>query len=155
MTKFNFRFQKILDIKGNEKGFAQIQMADAMKQEAVGHQKKEEIYNKLINAEILKKEKQQKGVNISELRLMMDYIQQLQEQLLLSNRELEHLQNNVKLSQNTLQEKAQEEKTWDNLKQQKLILFEEQIKADEQIFFDEIASTRFFRNAQASAAESR
>lgn len=153
MTKFNFRFQKILDIKGNEKGFAQIQMADAMKQEEVGYQKKEAIYNKLLDAELLKKEKQQEGVNISELRMMMDYIQQLQDQLVMSNRELEHLQNNVKKSQNNLQEKAQEEKTWDNLKQQKLILFEEQIKAEEQIFFDEIASTRFFRNMQATAAE--
>lgn len=153
MTKFNFRFQKILDIKGNEKGFAQIQMADAMKQEEVGYQKKEAIYNKLLDAELLKKEKQQEGVNISELRMMMDYIQQLQDQLVMSNRELERLQNNVKKSQNNLQEKAQEEKTWDNLKQQKLILFEEQIKAEEQIFFDEIASTRFFRNMQATAAE--
>lgn len=153
MTKFNFRFQKILDIKGNEKGFAQIQMADAMKEEEVGYQKKEAIYNKLLDAELLKKEKQQEGVNISELRMMMDYIQQLQDQLVMSNRELERLQNNVKKSQNNLQEKAQEEKTWDNLKQQKLILFEEQIKAEEQIFFDEIASTRFFRNMQATAAE--
>ncbi|TWT03695.1 flagellar export protein FliJ [Planomicrobium sp. CPCC 101079] len=153
MTKFNFRFQKILDIKGNEKGFAQIQMADAMKQEEVGYQKKEAIYNMLLDAELLKKEKQQEGVNISELRMMMDYIQQLQDQLVMSNRELERLQNNVKKSQNNLQEKAQEEKTWDNLKQQKFVLFEEQIKAEEQIFFDEIASTRFFRNMQATAAE--
>jgi flagellar protein FliJ len=153
VTKFNFRFQKILDIKGNEKGFAQIQMADAMKQEEAGHQKKQAIYNKLIDAELLKKEKQQSGVNISELRMLMDYINQLQEQLLSSNRELERLQTNVKKTQTNLQAKAQEEKTWDNLKQQKLLLFEEEAKAEEQIFFDEIASTRFFRNSQASLAE--
>ncbi|WKA53911.1 flagellar export protein FliJ [Planococcus shixiaomingii] len=153
MTQFNFRFQKILEIKGNEKGFAQIQMADAMKQEQAGQQKKEVIYNKLHDAELMKKEKQQGGVNISELRMLMDYIQQLQDQLLSSNRELDRLKTNVKKTQNNLQLKAQEEKTWDNLKQQKLILFEEQAKAEEQNFFDEIASTRFFRNSQASLAE--
>lgn len=153
MTQFNFRFQKILDIKGNEKGFAQIQMANAMKQEEVGHQKKEAIYSKLLDAELLKKEKQQEGVNILELRMLMDYIQQLQEQLLSSNRELERLQTNVKKTQNNLQTKAQEEQTWDSLKQQKLVSFKEQAKAEEQIFFDEIAGTRFFRNSQASLAE--
>ncbi|MGI2328526.1 flagellar export protein FliJ [Planococcus sp. YIM B11945] len=153
MTHFNFRFQKILDLKENEKGFAQIQMADAIKQEEVGYQKKQAIYNKLEDAEQLKKEKQQGGVNISELRMLMDYIQQLQDQLMFSNRELEHLQKNVVKTQTHLQDKAKEEKTWINLKEQKLILFEEQAKAEEQIFFDEIASTRFFRNSQASLAE--
>jgi flagellar FliJ protein len=40
VTKFNFRFQKILDVKEIEKDFAQIQMADAIKLEEVGHRKK-------------------------------------------------------------------------------------------------------------------
>ena len=39
MTKFNFQFQKILDLKGNEKDFARVQMADAIKRHEAGYLK--------------------------------------------------------------------------------------------------------------------
>lgn len=153
MTQFNFRFQKILDLKENEKGLAQMEMADAIKQQEIGHRKKEAIHKKIMDAERLKKEKQQDGVNISELRMLVNYIHQLQELLISSNRELEHLQNNVSRTQTHLQMKAQEEKTWGNLKQQELTIYVEQSKMAEQNFFDELASTRFYRTTQASLAE--
>jgi len=153
MTQFNFRFQKILELKENEKDFAQIQMADAIKHQEIGFRKKEAIQHKIMDAERLKKEKQQGGINISELRMLESYIHQLQELLFSSNRELVHLQNNVVESQSHLQMKAQEEKTWENLKQKKKTQFEEQSKAAENSFFDELASTRFYRTAQASLAE--
>lgn len=150
LTQFNFRFQKILDLKENEKGFAQIQMAEAIKQHEVGHQQKRMIQKKISDAELLKNAKQQNGVNISELRMLEDYIYQLQGQSLSSERELEHLQKKVSASQGVLQEKAKEEKTWENLKQQKLTHFQEENKAAEQSFFDEMASTRFYRLAKAN-----
>lgn len=153
MTQFNFRFQKILELKENEKGFAQIQMADAIKKEQAGHQKSRAISDKLVEAEQMKRDKQLGGVNISELRMLEMYIGQLQEQSSMSNRELEFLQGNVSRSQNQLQQKAQEEKTWGNLKEQELGRFQEEKKVQEQNFFDELASTRFYRTAKASTAE--
>lgn len=153
MTQFNFRFQKILELKENEKGFAQIQMADAIKKEQAGHQKSRAIIDKLSEAEHLKREKQQGGVNISELRMLEMYISQLQEQSNMSNRELEFLQGNVSRTQNQLQQKAQEEKTWGNLKEQELGRFQEEKKMQEQNFFDELASTRFYRTSKATIAE--
>ena len=153
MAQFNFRFQKILDLKENEKDFAQIQMGDAIKRQEVGNRKNEAISNKILDVERLKKEKQQNGVNISELRMLENYIQQLQEQSISSNRELVYLQTNVSKTQNHLQKKAQEEKTWGNLKQHELTLYEEKSKVEEQNYFDELASTRFYRNSKVSIAE--
>ena len=153
MTKFNFQFQKILDVKGNEKDYARVQMADAIKRHEAGYQKKESILSKIANAKQLMKEKQQKGVNISELRELESYIYQLQTQLMSSNRELEHLQENVSKTQNRLQLKSQEQKVWDNLKEQKMDQHIEKNKVIEQNFFDELASTRFYRLAKASLAE--
>lgn len=153
MAPFNFRFQKILELKENEKGVAQIQMADAIKKEQAGHQKSRAIIDKLQEAEQLKREKQQGGVNIAELRMLEMYISQLQEQSSVTKRELEFLQGNVARTQNQLQQKAQEEKTWGNLKEQELIKFQEEKKVQEQNFFDELASTRFYRVSQASLAE--
>ena len=153
MTKFDFQFQKILDLKGNEKDYARVQMADAIKRHEAGYQKKETIVSKITNAEQLMKEKQQKGMNISELRELESYIYQLQTQLMSSNRELEHLQKNVLKTQNHLQLKSQEQKVWDNLKEQKKDQHIEKNKIIEQNFFDELASTRFYRLAKASLAE--
>ena len=153
MTQFNFRFQKILDLKEIEKDFAKIQMADAIKLEEVGYRKKEAIHIKIMDAEQLKKDKQQDGVNISELRMLGTYIHQLQDLLVSSDRELMHLKNNVTKTQSHLQMKAQEEKTWGNLKQQDLTMYVERNKVVEQNFFDDLASTRFYRTAQSSLSE--
>jgi len=139
-----------LDLKENEKGFAQIQMAEAMKQHEVGHQRNRVIQKKISEVEQLKNTKQQSGVNISELRMLEDYIYQLQDESLSSKRELEHLQKKVSTSQGVLQKKAQEEKTWENLKEQKLMHFQEESKVAEQSFFDEMASTRFYRLTKAN-----
>ena len=83
--------------------------------------------------------------------MLEEYIHQLQDQSLSSKRELEYLQKNVSASQGLLQKKAQEEKTWENLKQQKLNHFQEESKAAEQSFFDEMASTRFYRLSKANS----
>lgn len=72
---------------------------------------------------------------------------------MITNRELEFLQGNVTRTQNQLQQKAQEEKTWGNLKEQELSRFQEEKKVQEQNFFDELASTRFYRTSQAITAE--
>ena len=153
MTKFNFQFQKILDLKGNEKDYARVQMADAIKRHEAGYQRQESILSKITNAKQRMKEKQQKGVNISEIRELENYIYQLQTQLMSSKRELEHLQRNVSKTQNHLQLKSQEQKVWDNLKEQKMDQHIEKNKVIEQNFFDELASTRFYRLAKASLAE--
>ena len=153
MTQFNFRFQKILELKENEKGFAQIQMADAIKKEQAGHLKSIAIIDKLSEAEHLKREKQLGGTNIAEMRMLEMYINQLQEQSMVTNRELEFLQGNVSRSQNQLQQKAQEEKTWGNLKEQDLTKYQEEKKVEEQNFFDELASARFYRTSKANIAE--
>lgn len=151
MTRFNFQFQRLLDLKENEKDFAQLQMADAIRQQEAGKRDREALYNKIQDAEQLKKEKQQGGIHISELRSLVNYIQQLQEQLMTYNQELDRLENNVSKKQNLLQKKAQEEKTWENMKQKKQALFDEQRKASEQSFFDELASTRFYRASKISS----
>jgi flagellar protein FliJ len=150
MAKFHYPFQKILDLKENEKEFAQIKMAEAIKQQEISLRKNQEIYQGISKAENLKKQKQQVGVNIFELRELDDYIKKLKDQLLLSEHELMQSESNVIKTQSHLRTKVQEEKTWINLKNKKLEQFEEKIKLSEQTFFDEMASTRFYR---ASFAE--
>lgn len=147
MAKFHYPFQKILDLKENEKEFAQIQMAEAIKNQEESLRKNQEIYQKIIEVENLKKQKQQDGVNIFELRMFENYIHQLKEQLVSAERELEQMESNVLRTQSHLRVKVQEEKTWINLKNQKQSQFDERAKLSEQSFFDEMAATRFYRTS--------
>ncbi|MCD8510257.1 MAG: hypothetical protein LRY73_10535 [Bacillus sp. (in: Bacteria)] len=57
MTKFNYSFQRILDLKESEKEFAKNQMAYAVKLQEEGRQKVATILNKILHAEEMKKEK--------------------------------------------------------------------------------------------------
>lgn len=145
MATFHYPFQKILDLKENEKEFAQIQMAEAIKQQEASLRKSQEIYRKIIEIENEKKLKQQAGVNIFELRMLENYIDQLKEQLLSAELELAKTESNVTKTQSDLRLKVQEEKTWVNLKNQQRSQFEEKEKLLEQTFFDEMAANRFYR----------
>lgn len=145
MAKFHYPFQKILDLKENEKEFAQVQMAEAIKKQEESLRKNQEIYQKIIEVENVKKQKQQNGVNIFELRMLEMYIDQLKEQLLSAEHELAQRESNVLRTQSHLRVKVQEEKTWLNLKNQKQSQFDEQVRLSEQSFLDEMATTRFYR----------
>jgi len=145
VATFHYPFQKILDLKENEKEFAQIQMAEAIKQQEASLRKSQEIYRKIIEIENEKKLKQQAGVNIFELRMLENYIDQLKEQLLSAELELAKTESNVTKTQSDLRLKVQEEKTWVNLKNQQRSQFEEKEKLLEQTFFDEMAANRFYR----------
>jgi flagellar protein FliJ len=145
VATFHYPFQKILDLKENEKEFAQIQMAEAIKKQEVSLRKNQEIYQKIIEVENEIKQKQQAGVNIFELRMLENYLNQLKDQLITAELELAQMDSNVTKSQNDLRLKVQEEKTWVNLKKQQLSQFEEKEKLSEQTLFDEMAANRFYR----------
>lgn len=145
MATFHYPFQKILDFKENEKEFAQIQMAEAIKKQEDSLRKNQEIYQKIIEVENEIKQKQQAGVHILELRMLENYSNQLKDQLMSAELELAQLDSNVTKSQSQLRLKVQEEKTWVNLKKQQLSQFEEKEKLSEQTLFDEMAANRFYR----------
>ena len=145
MAKFIYPFQRILDLKENEKEFAQIQMAEAIRKQETSFRKNQEILRKISEVENEKNQKQKDGVNIFELRMLEDYIDQLKNQLQVSEKELEHRDRQLVQTQSHLRVKAQEEKTWIQLKNHRLKQFDQEMKASEQAFFDELAANRFYR----------
>ena len=150
MAKFNYSFQKLLDLKENEREFAQLQMAEAIKQQDEAIKSNQKIHQKIAEVENEINQKQLAGVNIFELRMLEDYIHQLYDQLKSTERNLELMESKVIRTQGQLRTKVQEEKTWINLKDQKLIQFEEQQKLAEQNLFDEMATTQFYRRSTAT-----
>lgn len=144
MTKFNYTFQKILDLKESEKEFAKNQMAYAVKLQEEGRKKVTAISNKILRAEEMKKEKQLNGVSVVELRMIDDYVNMLHDELHFSRQEVSQLEKQVVNTQKHLQDKTVEEKTWVNLKEKKQLLFQEKTKSEEQARLDELASSRYY-----------
>src|SRR5690606_12186807 len=100
-----------------------INVAQAIKKEEEAQRKNEAIFSKIVEINRFQNEKQRKGVQISELRMLEHYKNHLEEQLFTSNQELEILQKHVVKSKTILREKAKEEKTWQNLKDEELTIF--------------------------------
>ncbi len=148
MTRFNFRFQKILELKENETQAAQAEMADALKKEQAVREQSAALHNKIEQAEEMKKAKEQNGIPIMELRMLEEYIHQLYEQSLMANREVAMHERNVSKRQDALKEKAREEKTWGNLKEQNFASHKKEAELVEQNFFDDLAGSRFYRLGQ-------
>ncbi len=153
MTRFNFRFQKILELKENETQLAQVEMAEALKKEQAVRAQSEALYSKIEKVEQLKKSKQQNGIPISELRMLEEYIHQLYEQSFAANREVATHERNVSKSQDALKEKAREEKTWGSLKEQNYAAHQKEHQAAEQNFFDDLAGSRFYRLGKTGGAQ--
>ncbi len=153
MTRFNFRFQKILDLKENETQLAQVEMAEALKKEQAVREQSEALHSKITQAEEMKKAKEQKDIPISELRMLEEYIHQLYEQSSMANREVATHERIVSRSQDALKEKAREEKTWGNLKEQNYAAHQKENQAAEQNFFDDLAGSRYYRLGRTGDAQ--
>lgn len=153
MTRFNFRFQKILELKENETQLAQAEMAEALKKEQAVREQSEALQTKIMEAEEMKKAKEQKGIPISELRMLEGYIYQLYEQSSAANREVAAHERHVSQSQDALKAKAREEKTWGNLKEQNYAAHQKENQAAEQSFFDDLAGSRYHRLGRTGDAQ--
>lgn len=151
MTRFNFRFQKILDLKENETQLAQVEMAEAMKKEQAVREQSDVLHSKIVQAEEMKKTKEQHGIPIAELRLLEEYIHQLYEQSSAASREVAAHERKVLKTQDALKEKAREEKTWGNLKERTYATHQKEHQAAEQHFFDDLAGSRYYRLGHGSA----
>ena len=145
MSQFKFSFQRVLDIKENEKELAEIQMAEAIKKQAEAYKKNENIHDKLNATHDIIHQKQKEGIHVFELRMLGQYADQLKQELITSSREVRQVDGNVQRTQNHLRTKMKETKIWLNLKDKKQQEHHQQNKQIEQSFLDEMATIRFSR----------
>ncbi|WP_246055276.1 flagellar export protein FliJ [Pseudalkalibacillus caeni] len=150
MAAFQFQFQRLLELKENEKGQAQVEMAEAVKKQEEmeknvlkAQQKLSVLHNELAAVQL-------KGISIFELRRLEGHIETLKEKLVTEQRKLHNSSLQVDQKQAELVTKVKETKTWITIRdQQKQTFIEEQSKK-EQIEMDELTSVRMFYQATGS-----
>lgn len=143
--RFQYSFQKIVDLKTNEKTQAEWVLSEAIgKLRAEEHsltelqQAKEEMADELHRASVSR-------TTISELKLMQSFLDHMDQQIHAKHQDVQLAKTQVQLRQDHLTDKMLEEKVWTKAKEQAFGRFQSLMLKKEQEQMDEMATNRFRR----------
>ena len=143
--RFRYSFQKIVDLKTNEKTQAEWILSDA-----IVKLKQEE--SKLHELEHAKAEMQEElhaaagqRTTVSNLLLLQSFVEQIDQRIQAQHKDLQSAQSDVQIKQNDLTGKMLEEKVWTKAKERAFQRFSAQMLKKEQDNLDEMATNRFRR----------
>lgn len=143
--RFRYAFQKIVDLKTNEKT-----QAEWILTQAIGKMREEESsLTELFSAKDDLVEQLQTvsahKTTISELMIMQQYVDHLDQQIIMKNKDLEQAQHVVNLKQDDLAGKMMQEQVWSKAKDKAFQRFNSLMLKKEQEQLDEMATNRFRR----------
>ncbi|GAA3406657.1 flagellar export protein FliJ [Paenibacillus hodogayensis] len=139
--RFRYPLQKLVDLKTNEK-----EQAEWVLSEAIGRLQQEEqslseleVERRSVGEEL---EQAARGTTISQIQLLQQYSQHLEQQIRLKAHDVERAKANVADKQQALTAKMMEEKVWSKAKEKAQAQFTALLLKKEQEELDEIALTR-------------
>ncbi|MCP3772799.1 flagellar export protein FliJ [Paenibacillus sp. MZ04-78.2] len=143
--RFRYTFQKIVDLKTNEKT-----QAEWMLSEAIGKMHAEE--SSLAELEKAKCEMQEElhksssqVTTVSNLLMLQSYVNHIDGRIQLKHRDVQEAKTIVQLKQDDLTGKMLEEKVWTKAKERAFQHFSSEALKKEQNQLDEMATNRFKR----------
>jgi len=143
--RFRYAFQKIVDLKENEKTQAEWLLSQAigkMREEESSlhelHAEKDGIHEQLHKASSNK-------ATISQMMMFQQYAQHIDQQIVLKNKDLEIAKQVVVVKQDDLAGRMMEEKVWSKAKERAQHRFDAHLLKIEQNQLDEMATSRFRR----------
>ncbi|MCS7461895.1 flagellar export protein FliJ [Paenibacillus doosanensis] len=143
--RFRYAFQKIVDLKTNEKT-----QAEWMLSEAIGKLREEESSLTELHSvkDGIHEQLHQVSSNratISQMLMLQQYADHIDHQIQLKHKDLEHAQQAVNIKQDVLAGRVMEEKVWTKAKEKALTRFQTMVLKKEQDQMDEMATNRFRR----------
>ncbi|MCZ8512370.1 flagellar export protein FliJ [Paenibacillus filicis] len=143
--RFHYAFQKIVDLKSNEKTQAEWMLTQAM----VKVREEESSLHHLQSAkEEVQMELQQKSgstTTISELKLFQSFVDHYDVQIHLKSKDLEQAKSTARSKQEDLNGKLLQEKVWTKAKDKAYQRFSAGLLKHEQNQLDEMATNRYQR----------
>ncbi|WP_028550424.1 flagellar export protein FliJ [Paenibacillus sp. UNC451MF] len=143
--RFRYAFQKIVDLKTNEKTQAEWLLSQAigkMREEESSlselHEAKDGIYEELYQVST-------KKATISQMMLLQQYVEHIDQQIVLKNHDLMQAKEAVHAKQDILAGRVLEEKVWSKAKEKAYQRFTVNVLKKEQDQLDEMATNRFRR----------
>ncbi|UUZ85927.1 flagellar export protein FliJ [Paenibacillus sp. P26] len=141
--RFRYAFQKIVDLKSNEKTQAEWMLSQAM----VKVREEEVTLSRLQQAkeeQELELHRASTGtITISEIMMRQSFVQHFEKQIHLKSKELEQARSVARLKQEDLNGKMLQEKVWTKAKDRAYERFSAQMLKREQGELDEMATNRY------------
>ncbi|MDP4097542.1 flagellar export protein FliJ [Paenibacillus sp. P96] len=146
--KFQYSFQKVVDLKSNEKS-----QAEWMLSSAVGKLQSEEQTLQQITAEkervsLAIQSAAEACVPLSSIQELQAYVRHLEQCILRKNKDVQHAQMNVQSKQNLLTDKMLDEQVWLKAREKAKAKFQQELLLHEQNELDEMASVRYAMRAR-------
>lgn len=146
--KFRYSFQKIVDLKNNERNQAEWVLSKAigtLKNEetrlSVLFDSRNEVYAQLASAS-------EEKTTISQMMLMQSYVDHIDQQIAKKRGDIQVAQSIVINKQEKLSEKIQDEKVWNKARETAFTRYKSFNEKKEQDALDEMATNRFKKSSQ-------
>lgn len=141
--KFNYHFQKVVDLKGNEKTQAEWMLSSAIGELQAQEKSLVELREQRNETLIQMQAAAEQRAPMAKIREMQDYVDFLDNCIARKLGEISLAHEEVVRKQDTLNEKAMDEKVWLKAREKALNLFQHNLNSREQNELDEMATVRF------------
>jgi len=141
--RFHYTFQKVVDLKGNEKTQAEWMLSTALGELQAQEKSLDELMVQRNEIIASLQSSAQQSTSMVKIREMQDYVDYLDKCIIRKHREISLAQQEVLLKQDQLSTKVLDEKVWLKAKDKAQEIFQKSMNLREQNELDEMATVRF------------
>ncbi|WP_340029920.1 flagellar export protein FliJ [Paenibacillus sp. FSL H7-0940] len=145
--KFRYHFQKVVDLKSNEKTQAEWMLSTAIGKLQTEEDHLIQLLNDRSNLIGIIQSATENTASVNSLQEMQRYVYHLDECISRKNSDVKHAQVNVQRNQTFLNGKMVDEKVWLGARDKAKIKFQQEMLLREQNDLDEMATVRFAAKA--------
>ncbi|APO45189.1 MULTISPECIES: flagellar export protein FliJ [Paenibacillus] len=145
--KFRYHFQKVVDLKSNEKTQAEWMLSTAIGKLQTEEEHLIQLLNDRSNLIGIIQSATENTASVNSLQEMQRYVHHLDECISRKNSDVKHAQVNVQRNQTFLNGKMVDEKVWLGARDKAKIKFQQEMLLREQNDLDEMATVRFAAKA--------
>ncbi|WP_339241582.1 flagellar export protein FliJ [Paenibacillus sp. FSL R5-0517] len=145
--KFRYHFQKVVDLKSNEKTQAEWMLSTAIGKLQTEEEHLIQLLNDRSNLVAIIQSATENKASVNSLQEMQRYVHHLDECISRKNSDVKHAQVNVQRNQTFLNGKMIDEKVWLGARDKAKIKFQQEMLLREQNDLDEMATVRFAAKA--------
>lgn len=147
MLKFNYSFQKVVDLKTSEKNHAEMHLSSAIGQLNAEEQTLGRLFSDKSSLADSIQEQTVGAVSALQLQQMQDYVNYIDQCILQKRQDIQTAQVKVEEKKEKLTTKMLDEKVWLQARGKALESFEKEEMLREQNELDEMATVRFASRA--------
>ncbi|BCG59686.1 flagellar export protein FliJ [Paenibacillus sp. URB8-2] len=141
--KFHYNFQKVVDLKGNEKTQAEWMLSSALGELQTQEKDLVELMELRNETLLALQAAAERRTPMAAIREMQDYVDYLDNCITRKQGEISQAHQEVSRKQENLNSKALDEKVWLKARDKALGIFQQNLNLREQNELDEMATVRF------------